>query len=127
VCFFKIGTLSPFNVSKSDFWTPTDFSNIKMPSPYPKLSLGNTRMLSFCRSGMMGNFFMIDVSKNWIFGQKKTFLAPKRVILGNLDQKRPAKGPDVVLPEIQSYPEIAWDMGMIFRCWRSPENGGVWL
>ena len=63
---------------------------------------------------MMVNFFMYDVSKKWIFGQKTQFLAPKTVTLGNLGKKRPAKGPDVVLPEIQSYPEIAWDMGMIF-------------
>ena len=36
---------------------------------------------------MMVNFFMDDVSKNWIFGQKTQCLAPKRVILGNLGQK----------------------------------------
>ena len=39
------------------------------------------------------------------------FLAPKRVILDNLGQKWPAKRPNVVLPEIKSYPDIAWDMG----------------
>ena len=64
-------------------------------------------------SGIMVKFFMNDVSKNWKFGQKTQFVAPKSVILGNLGQKRSAKGPDVVLPKIQSYPEIAWDMGMI--------------
>ena len=38
-----------------------------MPSPYPKLSLGNTKMLYFWCSGMMVKIFMDDVSKNWIF------------------------------------------------------------
>ena len=52
------------------------------------------------------------------FGQRISFFlnttATKRVILGNLGQKRPAKGPNVILPEMQSYPEIAWDMGTTF-------------
>ena len=63
---------------------------------------------------MRVNFFIYDVSKKWIFGQKTQFFAPKMVTLGNPGQKRPAKGPEVVLPEIQSYSEIAGDMGMIF-------------
>ena len=31
--------------------------------------------------------------------------------MGNLGQKWPAKRLNVVLPEIKSYPDIAWDMG----------------
>merc|ERR550517_1637184 len=68
-------TLQPYSFI---FWTPTGFSNIRVPSPYPKLSLGNTKMLSFWFSGMMVNFFMDDVSKIWIFGQKTQCLAPIR-------------------------------------------------
>ena len=64
--------------------------------------------------GHDGEFFLDNVSKNWIIGQKTPFLTTKGVILGNLGQNMPAEGPAVVLPEIQSYPEIALVMGTIF-------------
>ena len=52
--------------------------------------------------------------KNVLLGPKAQFLALKREILGSLGQKRPAEGPNGVLPVIQSYPEIAGDMVLTF-------------
>ena len=75
--------------------------------------------MSFWCSGIISKIFLDDASKNWIFGPKTQFLAPKRTILSNLGQKKPAEGPNIVLPQIKSYPEIAWDMGTTFQCWRS--------
>ena len=50
-----------------------------------------------------------------LLGPKVQFLALKREILGSLGQKRPAEGPNGVLPVIQSYPEIAGDMVTTFQ------------
>ena len=49
--------------------------------------------------------------------------------MGNLGQKRLAKGPKIVLPEIKSYPGIAWDMGSGDNILMSEESeiGGIWL
>ena len=54
----------------------------------------------FCVPALYQRFFLDDASKSWIFGPKTQYLAPKR----------PAEGTNVVLPEMKSYLEIAWDM-----------------
>ena len=76
--------LQPYN---SIFWTPTDFSNIKISSPYPKLSLGNFGFLAGQRVAPW-QAFLAQIAQNYPFwGQTLCFLA-EYPIFGDIIHKK---------------------------------------
>ena len=78
------------------FWTPTDFSNIKISSPYPKLSLGNFEFLAGRRLAQAQAFFWPRLPKNTLFGAKKMCFLAEHPIFGDIIQKK-----FTILPEHQ--------------------------
>ena len=57
------------------------------PPRLPLCNRFNTKTLPFWCSVMKVTKKLDDITKKWIWGRKTAFLAPKRIILGNLCQK----------------------------------------